>query len=46
MKFTFIANACGIFTFSKKTKLLMDPWLNDGVIILTKGLLGITNFPS
>ena len=31
MKFTFIANACGIFTFSKKTKLLMDPWLNDGV---------------
>ena len=31
MKFTFIANACGIFTFSSGTRLLMDPWLDDGV---------------
>ena len=31
MKFTFIANACGIFTGSRGTKLLMDPWLDDGV---------------
>jgi UDP-MurNAc hydroxylase len=31
MKFTFIANACGIFTFSKGSRLLMDPWLDDGV---------------
>ena len=31
MKFTFIANACGIFTGSKGTRLLTDPWLNDGV---------------
>ena len=31
MKFEFIANACGIFHGSKKTKLLMDPWLDDGV---------------
>ena len=31
MKFTFIANACGIFTFSCGTRLLMDPWLDDGV---------------
>ena len=31
MKFTYIANACGVFTFSEGTRLLMDPWLNDGV---------------
>ena len=31
MKFTFIANACGIFTFSNGTRLLVDPWLDDGV---------------
>lgn len=31
MKFEFIANACGIFHGSKNTKLLMDPWLDDGV---------------
>ena len=31
MKFTFIANACGIFTFSSGARLLVDPWLNDGV---------------
>ena len=31
MKFTFIANACGIFTFSRGTRLLIDPWLDDGV---------------
>ena len=31
MKFTFIANACGIFTFSSGTRLLMDPWLDNGV---------------
>ena len=31
MKFEFIANACGIFHGSKNAKLLMDPWLDDGV---------------
>ena len=31
MKFTFIANACGIFTGSNGTKILTDPWLDDGV---------------
>lgn len=31
MRFKFIANACGIFLGSKGTKLLMDPWLDDGV---------------
>jgi len=31
MNFTFIANACGVFTFSRGTRLLMDPWLDDGV---------------
>ena len=31
MKFTFIANASGVFTGSEGTTLLMDPWLDDGV---------------
>ena len=31
MKFEFIANACGIFTGSKSTKILCDPWIVDGV---------------
>jgi len=31
MKFTFIANACGIFTGSAGTRILTDPWLHDGV---------------
>ena len=31
MKFKFISNACGIFTGSDGTELLMDPWLDDGV---------------
>ena len=31
MKFKFIGNACGIFTGSKNTKILCDPWLVDGV---------------
>lgn len=31
MRFTFIANACGIFTGSEGTKVLCDPWLIDGV---------------
>ena len=31
MHFTFIANACGFFTGSRGTKILTDPWLNDGV---------------
>ena len=31
MKFKFISNACGIFTGSDGTQLLMDPWLDDGV---------------
>ena len=30
MHFTFIANACGIFTGSGGTKVLCDPWLIDG----------------
>ena len=31
MKFQFIGNACGIFHGSKSTKILCDPWVNDGV---------------
>jgi len=31
MKFEFIANACGIFTGSKGTRILCDPWIDDGV---------------
>ena len=31
MKFKFIGNACGIFTGSKGTKILCDPWIVDGV---------------
>ena len=31
MRFTFIANACGVFTGSEGTKVLCDPWLIDGV---------------
>ena len=31
MHFTFIANACGIFTGSEGAKVLCDPWLIDGV---------------
>lgn len=31
LSFTFIANACGIFTGGEGTRLLCDPWLNDGV---------------
>lgn len=31
MKFTFIANACGIFTGSDGTRILCDPWIQDGV---------------
>ncbi len=31
LKFTFLANACGIFTGSQGTRLLCDPWLADGV---------------
>jgi UDP-MurNAc hydroxylase len=31
LSFTFIANACGIFTGGQGTRLLCDPWLNDGV---------------
>ena len=31
MKFEFIANACGIFTGSKGTKILCDPWIDNGV---------------
>tara|TARA_Y100001968_G_scaffold330040_1_gene380822 strand:- start:879 stop:2132 length:1254 start_codon:yes stop_codon:yes gene_type:complete len=31
MRFEFIANACGVFHGSENTKLLMDPWLDDGV---------------
>ena len=30
MKFRFISNACGIFIGSKGSKLLMDPWLDNG----------------
>lgn len=31
LSFTFIANACGIFTGKDGTKILCDPWLVDGV---------------
>ncbi|MFZ4516705.1 MAG: MBL fold metallo-hydrolase [Acidimicrobiia bacterium] len=31
LTFTFIANACGVFTGDDGTRLLMDPWLVDGV---------------
>ena len=31
MKFKFIGNAGGIFTGSKGTKILCDPWIIDGV---------------
>ena len=31
MKFKFIGNAGGIFTGSKGTKILCDPWIVDGV---------------
>ena len=31
MKFKFIGNACGIFTGSKGTKILCDPWIVNGV---------------
>jgi UDP-MurNAc hydroxylase len=31
LSFTFIANACGIFTGKNGTKILCDPWLVDGV---------------
>lgn len=31
MKFEFIANASGIFTGSKGTRILCDPWIDDGV---------------
>lgn len=29
--FQFVANACGIFTGKEGTRILCDPWLNDGV---------------
>ena len=31
MKVTFISNACAIFESSKGTKILSDPWIEDGV---------------
>ncbi len=31
MDFKFIGNACGIFYGNKGTKILCDPWINDGV---------------
>ena len=31
LTFTFIGNACGIFTGSKGTRILCDPWVVDGV---------------
>lgn len=31
LSFKFIANACGIFIGKNGTKILCDPWLNDGV---------------
>lgn len=31
LQFTFVANACGIFTGRAGTRLLCDPWLLDGV---------------
>lgn len=31
MKFQFVGNACGVFQGSQGTRILIDPWLNDGV---------------
>ncbi len=31
LRFQFVANACGIFTGKEGTRILCDPWLNDGV---------------
>jgi UDP-MurNAc hydroxylase len=31
LKFTFIGNACGIFSGKSGTRVLCDPWLKDGV---------------
>ena len=31
LSFEFIGNACGIFTGSRNTRILCDPWLVDGV---------------
>lgn len=31
MKFKFIGNACGVFEGSRKTKILCDPWIKNGV---------------
>lgn len=31
MKFKFVGNACGIFIGDKKTKILCDPWVVNGV---------------
>lgn len=31
LKFTFIGNACGIFTGKNGTRILCDPWIKDGV---------------
>ena len=31
LSFSFIGNACGIFTGSRNTRILCDPWLVDGV---------------
>jgi UDP-MurNAc hydroxylase len=31
MKFTFYSNACGVFTGTKGTSILCDPWIEDGV---------------
>ena len=32
MIFQFITNACGIITGNSGTKLITDPWLNNGVM--------------
>ena len=32
MDFKFISNACGVVTGDKGTRLLLDPWLDDGVM--------------
>jgi UDP-MurNAc hydroxylase len=31
LRFQFIANACGVFIGSQGTRILCDPWLDDGV---------------
>ena len=35
MKVEFIANACAVFESNSGTKIITDPWLNDGVTFMS-----------